>query len=152
MDDLETFATGRATNQGGNPTNSLSYPLEISSQVFTYNAGLTCIKTKVECDTEKSRRLSKKKNRVFTIDEYDNFDVTTSKEKETSSSESDLEVIVIEDYNVKLGEHTEKASTMQDPGLMSIDVKSSPDKRDASFVIIPEETYYEDYGTVIFFN
>lgn len=151
MDDLETFATERATNRGGDPTNSLSDPLEKSNQVSTSNAGLTCIKTRIGRDIEKSRPLSNKQIRVFTIDEYDDFDETTPKEKETS--ESDLEVIVIEDHNVKPGEHTEKVTTVQDPdGPMNIDEKISPDKRDASFVILPEETYYEDYGTVIFFN
>ncbi|EFX79357.1 hypothetical protein DAPPUDRAFT_319661 [Daphnia pulex] len=146
MDDLEMFATGRATNRGGNPSNSQSDPSEKSNQVSTSTAGLTCIKTRIGRDIEKSRTLSNNKIRVFTIDEYDDFDETTSKEKETSSSESDLEFIVIEDHNVKPGEHTEKVTTMQDPdGLMNIDEKISPDKRDASFVILPEETYYEDY-------
>ncbi|XP_046651710.1 uncharacterized protein LOC124342665 isoform X2 [Daphnia pulicaria] len=146
MDDLETFATGRATNRGGDPTNSQSDPLEKSNQVSTSNAGFTCIKKRIGRDIDKSRPLSNKKIRVFTIDEYDDFDETTPKEEETSSSESDLEVIVIEDYNVKPGEHTEKVTTVKDPdGLMNIDEKISPDKRDASFVILPEETYYENY-------
>ena len=113
------------------------------------NAGLTSIKHISKREMEKSRPLCKKNIAVFTIDDY--ADV-----KETSPSDSSIDsdsddVMIVEYHNVK-PDGAENSSTKEDPESpepVILHRKRILDKRESSFLIIPEEAYFEDYGTVI---
>jgi hypothetical protein len=106
------------------------------------------IKPKLNRDMEEIRPSCDNNILVITIDDYDDVN-------ETSPSESDpTEVIIIEEQSksVKHAENPAKASIILHSGTAIMDRKPIPDKRDASFIIIPEETYYEDYGTLFHFS
>lgn len=85
---------------------------------------------------------------VFTIDDDDVNETSPS----ASSIDSDREEVMITEYQTVKPDDAENGSTKEDPESpepVILHRKRNLDKRESSFLIIPEEAYFEDYGTVI---